>query len=53
GQLNAALTMPSRGVHIPQFHKVNAAVDELLDTARDSGLIPQPILEKIEELAKQ
>ncbi|KAI1309730.1 hypothetical protein EDD11_003982 [Mortierella claussenii] len=53
GELKAALTMPSRNTHIPQHHKVNAAVEELLDTTRASGLIPQPILDRIEELSKQ
>ncbi|KAG0296336.1 hypothetical protein BGZ98_001018 [Dissophora globulifera] len=53
GNLKAALTMPSRNTHIPHHHKFNAAVEELLDETRSSGLIPQPVLDRIEELSKQ
>ncbi|KAG0367600.1 hypothetical protein BGZ54_003599 [Gamsiella multidivaricata] len=52
-ELNAALTLPSRNTHIPHHHKTNAAVEELLDDAKSTGLIPQPILDRIEELSKQ
>ncbi|KAG0208448.1 hypothetical protein BGX28_000586 [Mortierella sp. GBA30] len=45
--------MPSRNTHIPHHHKLNAAVDELLESTKSTGLIPQPILDKIEELRKQ
>ncbi|KAF9289054.1 hypothetical protein BGZ68_010100 [Mortierella alpina] len=53
GELKAALTMPSRNTHIPHHPKLNAAVDELLATSKATGVIPQPILDKIDELRKQ
>ncbi|KAG0051402.1 hypothetical protein BGZ83_003788 [Gryganskiella cystojenkinii] len=53
GELKAALTMPSRNTHIPHRPKVNAAVEELLRETEEAGLIPQPIVDKIEELLKQ
>ncbi|GJJ70715.1 aladin [Entomortierella parvispora] len=53
GELKAALTMPSRNTHIPHHSKINSAVEELLKESEASGLIPQPIVDKIEELLKQ
>ncbi|KAF9366725.1 hypothetical protein BGX34_009565 [Mortierella sp. NVP85] len=53
GELSAILTMPSRNDHIPHHSKLNAAIEELIDDTRSLGIIPQPILDKIEELTKQ
>jgi len=47
------LTMPSRNTHIPHHPKINSVVEELLKESEASGLIPQPIVDKIEELLKQ
>ncbi|KAF8978825.1 hypothetical protein BGZ46_006117 [Entomortierella lignicola] len=52
GNLKAALTMPSRNAHIQHHHKVNAAIEELLEESKSLGIIPQPIVDKIEELLK-
>jgi len=45
--------MPSRNTHIPHHPKLNAAVDELLEASKATGVIPQPIMDKIDELRKQ
>ncbi|KAI8600974.1 WD40-repeat-containing domain protein [Dissophora ornata] len=45
--------MPSKNTQIPHHHHVNAAVEELLNETRSTGLVPQIILDKIEELSKQ
>ncbi|KAF9433304.1 hypothetical protein BGZ76_009623 [Entomortierella beljakovae] len=52
GGLKAALTMPSRNTHIPHHHKVNAALEEMLEDTKSLGIIPQPIINRIEELLK-
>ncbi|KAF9173269.1 hypothetical protein BGX20_003660 [Mortierella sp. AD010] len=51
--LKAALTMPSRDVQMTHHHKVNAAIEELLEESKSLGVIPQPVVDKIEELLKQ
>ncbi|KAG0372734.1 hypothetical protein BGX24_012645 [Mortierella sp. AD032] len=55
GELKAAVKMPSRNANIPQHNKVSDSVEEFLEDAlaTASGIIPQPILDKIEELSKQ
>ncbi|KAF9960021.1 hypothetical protein BGZ65_012849 [Modicella reniformis] len=53
GELNAALTMPSKNEHIPHHPKINAAIEDLIDETRSLGIIPKPILDRIEELSKQ
>ncbi|KAF9131077.1 hypothetical protein BGW39_002236 [Mortierella sp. 14UC] len=55
GELKAALKMPSRNANITQQSKVGESLEEFLEDgmAAASGIIPQPILDKIEELSKQ
>jgi hypothetical protein len=47
--------MPSRNAHIPQHNNIGELVEEFMEdtVAMASGIIPQPILDKIEELSKQ
>lgn len=45
--------MPSRNEAIPHHTKLNAAIEDLIEDTRSLGIIPQPILDKIEELTKQ
>ncbi|KAF9293346.1 hypothetical protein BGZ88_005493 [Linnemannia elongata] len=55
GELKAALTMPSRNAHIPHHSKASESLEDFLEAtmASASGIIPQPVLDKIEELSKQ
>ncbi|KAF9111192.1 hypothetical protein BGX27_005279 [Mortierella sp. AM989] len=53
GNLKAALTMPPRNTHVAHHPKLNAAVEELFEGSKSLGIIPQPILDQIEELLKQ
>jgi hypothetical protein len=47
--------MPTRNAHIPYHNKASEAMEDFLEDtmASASGMIPQPILDKIEELSKQ
>lgn len=53
GELNAVLSMPSRNGYIPHHTKINASIEDLIEDTRSLGIIPQPILDRIEELTKQ
>lgn len=47
--------MPSRNAYIPHHSKASESLEDFLEDtmASASGIIPQPILDKIEELSKQ
>jgi hypothetical protein len=47
--------MPSRNAEITQLSKIGESLENFLqdNMAMASGIIPQPILDKIEELSKQ
>ncbi|KAG0252335.1 hypothetical protein BG011_007041 [Mortierella polycephala] len=53
GELHAVVTMPSRNANIPRHQRIDEALEDFIEQAADAGIIPQPILDKIEEMIKQ